>query len=284
MSLFICPVCGAPLTREEKRYVCPSRHSFDIAAAGYTHLLLANRMHSKTPGDDKGMAAARNRFLSGGYYLPLRTALEELALSLTGDAPRVLDSGCGEGFYTAGIEQALRAAGKAPAVAGIDISKFSLRWAAKRAPQVEFAVASAYHLPVADSSIDLLVNCFSPLGLEEFRRVLAPGGALLYVVPGPRHLWQLKEVLYDRPYPNEEKETPYEGFSYQQIRRVRGQITLDSPQAIRDIFQMTPYYWKTPKAGAERLAQLDRLETEIAFDIHVFRRDSGDTRAQQRTT
>jgi 23S rRNA (guanine745-N1)-methyltransferase len=33
---------------------------------------------------------------------------------------------------------------------------------------------------------------------------------------------------------------------------------------------MTPYYWKTPKAGAERLAQLDTLTTEIAFDIHVY--------------
>ena len=103
MSLFLCPVCGQPLCREEKRYYCPNNHSFDLAAAGYTHLLLANQMHSKAPGDDKGMAAARNRFLSGNYYLPLRQALEELAVELTGDHPQVLDSGCGEGFYTAGI-------------------------------------------------------------------------------------------------------------------------------------------------------------------------------------
>ena len=69
-SLFRCPLCAAALTREEKRYICPTGHSFDRAAAGYVHLLPANKMHSKDPGDDKGMATARNRFLSGDYYAP----------------------------------------------------------------------------------------------------------------------------------------------------------------------------------------------------------------------
>ncbi len=157
-------------------------------------------------------------------------------------------------------------------MAGIDLSKFSLRWAAKREKAVEFAVASAYRLPVADGAVDLLLNCFSPLGLEEFRRVLKPGGVFLYVVPGPRHLWEMKTVLYDRPYENREERTEYPGFVYEEIRRVRERVTLPDGQTIHDLFQMTPYYWKTPRAGAERLAQLETLETEIAFDIHVLRR------------
>ena len=271
-SLFICPVCGQRLTREEKRYFCPQGHSFDIAAAGYTHLLPANRMHSKAPGDDKGMAAARNRFLAGEYYAPLRRALEEESVRLTGPAPRVLDSGCGEGYYTDGVQRALVLAGKTPRMAGIDISKFALRWAAKRNSGVEFAVASAYRLPAADGSVDLLLNCFSPLGLEEFRRVLAPGGCFLYVVPGERHLWQMKEVLYERPYLNETGETPYDGFDYLGIRPVEGTIHLPDQQAIHDLFQMTPYYWKTPRAGAERLAALEELTTEISFRVHMYRK------------
>ena len=48
-SLFRCPLCAAALTREEKRYTCPTGHSFDRAAAGYVHLLPANKMHSRTP-------------------------------------------------------------------------------------------------------------------------------------------------------------------------------------------------------------------------------------------
>ena len=102
-------------------------HSFDIAREGYTHLLPANRKHSKAPGDDKAMAAARSAFLGKGYYAPLRDAICELGVSLTGDRPAVLDSGCGEGYYTAGLYQALLDAGKSPVMAGIDISKFILR-------------------------------------------------------------------------------------------------------------------------------------------------------------
>lgn len=55
-------------------------------------------------------------------------------------------------------------------MAGTDISKFILRLAAKREHALELAVASSYRLPVADGSIDLLLNCFSPLAIEEFRR------------------------------------------------------------------------------------------------------------------
>ena len=226
------------------------------------------------------MAAARSVFLGKGYYAPLRDAICELGVSLTGDRPAVLDSGCGEGYYTAGLYQALLDAGKSPVMAGIDISKFILRLAAKREKRVEFAVASSYHLPVADASLDLLLNCFSPLALDEFRRVLRPGGAFLYVVPSAMHLWEMKQVLYEKPYPNEVKQTPYEGFRYVTIRHVEQAIHLDCPADIQALFGMTPYCWKTPREGVERLRTLEMLDCRISFDIHAFIRkgtDAGDT-------
>lgn len=155
-------------------------------------------------------------------------------------------------------------------MAGTDISKFALRTAAKREKGVEFAVASSYRLPLADGSVDVLLNCFSPLALEEFRRVLRPGGWFLYVVPGPRHLWEMKEILYDKPYPNEERETPYEGFAYREILPVEETVTLESPADIQNLFRMTPYFWKTPRAGAERLATLETLTLRTSFRVHVF--------------
>lgn len=272
MSLFRCPVCGGPLERGERAYRCPAGHSYDIAREGYTYLLPPNQKHSAAPGDDKGMAQARREFLSKGYYSPLLNTLCSQILSHSGDSPAILDTGCGEGYYTSGIYQALRAAGKTPRMAGTDISKFILRAAAKRERAIEFAVASSYHLPLADERVDLLLNCFSPLALEEFRRVLKPGGTFLYVVPAADHLWELKQVLYDRPYPNEEKETPYEGFAYQAIVPVDNTITLTSQADIHALFQMTPYYWKTPRAGTERLAALDTLTTRTAFRIHIFQK------------
>ena len=273
MSLFICPICGGALTRGDTAYRCGNGHSYDIAKEGHTHLLPVNRKNSLMPGDDKGMAGARRDFLSLGYYAPMREELCKLSTELTGDSPNVLDTGCGEGYYTSGIYQALTAAGKRPAMAGIDISKFILRLAAKSEKNVEFAVASSYHLPVADESIDLLINCFSPLALEEFRRVLRSGGHFLYVVPSEFHLWELKQVLYDTPYPNEVKKTPYEGFSYVTIRHVEGVMHLRSREEIHALFQMTPYYWKTPKSGTEKLCKLETLDCRFGFDIHVFRKN-----------
>ena len=171
-SLFRCPVCGGPLDREERVYRCADRHSYDIAKEGYTYLLPPNQKHSADPGDDKAMSAARRDFLSKEYYMPLLNTLCSRILPLAGEHPVILDAGCGEGYYTAGIRAALTAAGKTPAIAGIDISKSILRLAAKREKQVEFAVASCYHLPFADETADLLLDCFSPLAIDEFRRVL----------------------------------------------------------------------------------------------------------------
>ena len=44
-----------------------------------------------------------------------------------------------------------------------------------------------------------------PFNEREVARVLAPEGSLYTVVPGARHLFGLKEVLYDTPYLNDEK-------------------------------------------------------------------------------
>ena len=270
MSLFCCPVCGAPLERGERAYACPAGHSYDLAREGYAYLLPPNQKHSAAPGDDRQMAQARREFLSKGYYEALLNTLCCQILSECGESPAILDAGCGEGYYTAGIFQALRAAGRTPRMAGTDISKFILRAAAKREKGVEFAVASSYHLPLADNSADLLLDCFSPLALEEFWRVLRPGGWFLYVVPGAGHLWEMKEILYEKPYPNEEKESPYEGFAYREIVPVDGTVCLDCREDIQNLFRMTPYFWKTPRAGAERLAALDRLEVRTSFRVHVF--------------
>ena len=68
MSLFCCPVCGAPLERGERAYACPAGHSYDLAREGYAYLLPPNQKHSAAPGDDRQMAQARREFLSKGYY------------------------------------------------------------------------------------------------------------------------------------------------------------------------------------------------------------------------
>ncbi len=270
MSIFSCPLCNQPLDRGEQVYRCPMGHCFDISKEGYVHLLPANKKHSALPGDDKDMVRARNRFLSGGFYSPLREALCSLCLKYSPQNCVLLDCGCGEGWYTRGICEALERAGLSPAVYGIDISKEAVRLGAKSCKNAEFAVASAYHLPVANSSVDLLINCFSPLCTDEFERVLKKGGHFIYVVPGPRHLWELKSAVYESPYENRRIECRYDGFSLKESLYISGIIPLPDSQTISDLFTMTPYFWKTPPEGLARLAALSSLETEISFDIYVY--------------
>lgn len=268
VSLFCCPVCGGQLQRAEGRFFCPRGHSFDLAREGYVNLLPANRRHSANPGDDRDMVHARTHFLDGGWYAPLREALCAQLSQAEGMA--LLDAGCGEGYYTAALCQAVSTRGGR--TAGVDLSKAAVKKAARRCPAAEIAVASVYHLPLADGAADVVVNCFSPLASSEFARVLRQGGQFLYVVPGPRHLWELKEALYDAPYENEERAETYEGFSLERITPVETTFTLPTAEDVQALFHMTPYTWKTPRQSAERLAGIDRLTVTAQFRIHSFRR------------
>ena len=272
-SLFCCPLCGSSLIFDEHSYHCEKGHCFDRAASGYTYLLPANKKHSKNPGDDKAMVAARSAFLDKGYYTPLRDALCALVCANAPENTVLLDSGCGEGWYTKELYRTLSEAGKNPRIAGVDLSKFALKKAARRLFQAEFAVGSVYHLPIPDESADLLVNVFSPLAEEEFLRVLKPGGKFFYVVPSARHLWELKAVAYEEPYENPVKLEAYTGFSYQESKEVRYTIHLDCSEDIMALFGMTPYAWKTPHEGVEKLQALTSLDTQIGFDIHIYEKN-----------
>ena len=274
MSIYRCPLCKAKLFQNEHSLKCEHGHSFDISAEGYVHLLPANKMNSKVPGDSKEMAASRSAFLDKGYYEPLLLELEKTVLELAKDKETsVLDCGCGEGYYTSNIAKELKNRIPKAKIAGFDISRPSVRRAAKRTKEVEFAVASVFDIPVPDEEFDILLNVFSPLSIGEYNRVLKNGGYYIYVVPAARHLWELKAAIYDVPYENREEDTPYEGFEHVETRRVRYKTEIKTSEDIFALFRMTPYYWKTSAKGAEKLKKYESLLTEVAFDIHIYKKE-----------
>ena len=270
LSIFACPLCGEKLAIDEQVYRCTSGHCFDKAKEGYVNLLPANRQHASAPGDDKDMVKARTAFLDSGRYTPLKEALCALAAKYAGERTALLDAGCGEGYYTEGLSRVI--AEKGGRTGGADLSKTAVKKAAKRCREAEIAVASVYHLPLADGSVDMVTDCFSPLAKEEYRRVLKDGGHFLYVVPGARHLWEMKEVLYEQPYENEVREEAYEGFRLQETVPLSFGIHLEKTEEIMALFRMTPYAWKTPKEGVERLAEQKELGLTAEFRILVYER------------
>lgn len=273
-SLFRCPLCKQELNEHERVLKCEHGHCFDVSAEGYVHLLPPNKMNSKVPGDSKEMAASRFAFLDKGYYEPLLRELEKAVLELSkGDDIKLLDCGCGEGYYTASIAKTLKNRFPKAKIAGFDISRPSVKRAAKRSHETEFAVASVFDIPVFDESFDILLNVFSPLSIDEYRRVLKPNGYYIYVVPAARHLWQLKAAIYDVPYENREQDIPYDGFEHIETRKVRYETLIKTKEDIFSLFQMTPYYWKTSAKGAKKLSVLESLLTEVAFDIHIYKKE-----------
>ena len=273
--LFCCPLCGGALTRQEHRAVCPQGHRFDVARQGYVHLLPVNKMHSKLPGDSREMVEGRRRFLEAGYYAPFRQELCRLAAacasqlgSPAGEGLLLCDAGCGEGYYTAGLHEALPQA----RVCGFDISKLAVKAAAGKYKSVEFGVASSFAIPLGKASVHLLTDVFSPLAAEEFARVVKPGGFFLYAVPGERHLYGLKELLYENPSENPHRERENPGFRFVGRTAVRGEIRVPDSQTAVDLFTMTPYYWKTGPQAAQRLETVEGFSTEIGFDFLLYQR------------
>lgn len=266
---FCCPVCGAALKDTEKACVCPNGHNFDKAKAGYVHLL-TNFSGRKTHGDNKEMVRARRLFLETGAYAPLQNAIAEAAKKYAVPHGTALDSGCGEGYYTAAIAEKI---GGTMQVLGFDISKEAVNLAAKRCKAVQFAVASAFRIPVATKSVDLLFEIFSPYSETEFLRVLKPGGILFEVIPGARHLYGLKTAVYDKPYENEVAAFARTGYTLLDSLHLQNEITLQTATDIQNLFMMTPYYYKTGKTEQARLQSLQTLTTETEFYILIYRKN-----------
>ena len=259
MPILMCPVCRKTLHKDGSSCVCANGHRFDFAKEGYLNLLLSTQHRSRTPGDAPELVRARRAFLDAGYYADLR---EWVAERVSGGI--VLDACCGEGYYTAAAAQ------KAESMYGFDIAKDAVRYAAKRDKQTTYFVAGLHAVPVQSDSADMLLHLFAPFADGEFRRILKPGGTLLHVLPGERHLWGLKSVLYDAPYRNREI-PPRTSLTLQKTERLRYTVTLRTPEDIQNLFSMTPYCYKTSPAAAARLHALDTLETELDFILLTYK-------------
>ena len=268
LQLLTCPICSYPLTAtaDEKSCRCTGEksHCFDFSKSGYLNLLCARAKE----GDSKEAIQARRLFLEAGYYQPLVEKI--LAILRQIPSHSLLDAGCGEGYYTNQFAVDGRV------VLGIDLSKTGVDYAARRAKQLQnragFAVASVFQLPVADAGIDIITNLFAPCAEEEFSRALKPGGHLLLVGAGEKHLLGLKRAIYEHPYKNEGRADLPKTMELLDTVHLCYEITLESAEHIQALFSMTPYYWRTSPKDREKLNGIQTLTTEVEFDIFLFRK------------
>ncbi len=143
---------------------------------------------------DKIAATYERRYDENEY-----SGTEHALLRFVGDAPdvRVLEVGCGTGHWLALLSR------RGIRVAGLDASAQMLAGARSHAPDAALAQGRAEHLPWRDASFHRVV-CINalhhfgdmPAFLQEARRVLRPGGAVMTVGLDP-HTGVDQWCIYD---------------------------------------------------------------------------------------
>ena len=266
----ICPICGKPLSLNNRSLACAKRHSFDLAKQGYVNLLPVQNKKSLHPGDTKEMLTARRSFLNSGIYLPICNSVTAKTAELLKDTenPQIVDIGCGEGYYTTAIKGSANNA----SCMGIDISKDAVRMACSRDKDIVWAVATAGCLPVEDNSTDLITAMFSLISKDEYTRILKKGGYILEVIAGNNHLIELKHIIYDEVY-KQDKKPAYISDDFKEISREEQEFTftLDNAQ-LKNLLMMTPHLWRIKKENREKLEQTQSLTLTAHYWVRVLKK------------
>ncbi len=268
---YLCPLCQQSLTAHARSFVCPQGHRFDLAREGYVNLLPVQHKRSKDPGDSAAMIQARRAFLEEGHYAPLRDAIcLQLDASLPLHGPTLLDIGCGEGYYTDAFARVVQERGGRSY--GLDVSKAAVRAAAKRYSDLHFCVASSQRLPFGDSSLDAVIRIYAPCNGDELARVVKPGGIVITAAPAPRHLIELKALIYPQVKLHPESQEVLPGFHLVDSLSLNYMLTL-SGQAASALLQMTPFAWHASEETWRALSASQVFPCEADFVIRVWRRE-----------
>lgn len=278
LDILRCPICGGNLSlcgvQAEKgnvSLICDGgrKHCYDLSASGYVNFMPPGHTDG---GDSKAAVRARTEFLNTDLYRPAADALTELLKRhLPPDDGIVVDAGCGEGYYTEILTR------KGFSCLGFDLSKSAVDCASKRIARSEnghgfFGVGSVFEMPIAEDSCSGIVNIFAPCAEEEFTRVLRPQGILIIAYAGPEHLMGLKRAIYDTTKENDLRaDLPKKLKKIDEVR-IHYSICVKTEKQIQNLFAMTPYYWRTSPADAEKLRGLNELTTDVDMIFSVYQK------------
>ncbi|KOY80384.1 methyltransferase domain-containing protein [Lysinibacillus macroides] len=256
ITLFACPICQSSMhVYEQGRLVCAANHSFDIAKQGYVNMLT----HGATSKYSKSLFESRKAIIDSGIYDAIEAKIAECITS----ANTVLDTGCGEGSHLARIM-----AEKSKGIGfGIDIAKEGIVAAARHYPQQIWCVGDLAKSPFAPSSFDAILNILSPANYDEFKRLIAPNGCVIKVVPQSGYLQELRAQLYadssKETYSNEQIVARFrESFHKVDVERITYTVPL-AKELVAALLEMTPMGWY-------KKDNTDILLNEITIDVEIL--------------
>lgn len=190
-----CPSCGAALAAADGGAGCGNRHHFDRARQGYLGLRAAHKgKGAPASGDTVEMLEARERFQGQGFHDDIRAAVLAAvpAAEPAGAGGWLADLGGGTGWYASAVLDAR------PDLRGVvlDASVPAVRVAARAHERLAAVSADVWTgIPLRDASVDVALRIFAPGSASEVRRILAPGGTAVVVVPDADHMRELGHGL-----------------------------------------------------------------------------------------
>lgn len=183
-----CPVCHSPLEIRDNTLVCASRHSYNLNRKGCVSFL-----SKPSPSCyDSDLFAARSRVFASGAYDGVADAIASM---LPSGQLRLLDAGCGDGWY---LDRLLTLRPDCSG-AGIDISRDAILAAAAHESPAVWCVGDLRKMPFADGAFDAVLDILTPADYSSFQRVLKANGMLIKVFPGDQYLQEIRRA---RALPN----------------------------------------------------------------------------------
>lgn len=287
-----CPNCFHDLAGITERVLgCESGHRFDVAKHEIVTLLPPRA--PRTVGDDRSMLEARAALLASGSYAPIAEAIVAAARahaaqrpSLTADGSdesvgrnddlRVVDLGCGTGYY-AGV---LAAAFADASVLLTDRSATAVRLATRAVPGATGVVLDLWRpLPIRDGAADVAINVFAPRNAPEFARIIRAEGILIVVVPSAAHFTELRRLGATLDIPEGKADRVTEQFSevgFDLLQTTRVEYLLDTDAELRgQLVDMGPAAHHRTNDADDTVdpSPIDAtLTVTVSVDVVVFER------------
>ena len=215
-----------------------------------------------------------------------RVDAEGVAATVVNHPWRVVDFGCGEGYYARAVRDAAMVRDDVSLeLAAFDVAKDAADLAAASLGRdARVAVADATRdVPLIDDSVDAVISVFAPRSPSELARVVRAGGRVCIARPGEDHMRELRElngdgvtVLGVEPGKSDRVDASMlsNGFEIVRRREIHGTLTL-SEEDVFDLLYMGPSGHHNEESAIRAAARDAPRVVTKSFEVVVYRRCLG---------
>lgn len=268
-NIFRCPICHQSMeVIDFKSIICPNNHTFDFAKQGYINMYT---QHIQQQYSNTLFEARRKLIMESNLYSNIHEIISEKITKHMDyiEQAIVLDAGSGEGSHLHKIINEPQNHKMLTGI-GLDISKEGILMAAKNYAEPTWLVGDLANIPLADQTIHVLLNILSPANYQEFKRILAPEGLIIKIIPRANYLQELRtEILAEdkRDYSNKQTEDLFkeqfhllEQFSFTQFKKLE-------QDELENLTQMSPLTWR---ANEKQLKTFLKKANGVTIDLEIL--------------